>query len=185
MPGGQRMTRRGGLLGKRKRSSGQSLVEFSLILPVLIFMLFAVLEGGFLVFVVGTARYGAEEVARQESQSANSLTADSDSIAVLRKTAIGTTTLGQVTEIDIYRMTEQGNGTLVVDNSNYNQYNLAGTCLNSCPWQPATRNVINNQSDFLGVTLKVQYNWMTGRILSKQPFSFSTSFTIRLEPQTY
>jgi Flp pilus assembly protein TadG len=185
---GVQTTANGRSTDKRRHSRGQSLVEFSLVLPVLLFMLFGALEGGFLMFVVGTARYGAEEVARQESQSANSLTADADSIAVLRKTAIGTTTLGQVTEIDIIHLVEQGNGTLVEDPAHINKYKLDGSCLAGCgsnTYPSATRNVINDQSDFLKVTVYYQYNWLSGKIVSKQPVMLQTSFEIRLEPQTY
>lgn len=177
--------RANGRSGIGKRSRGQAVVEFALVAPVLLFMLFGVLDGGLMVFVVGTARYGAEEVARQESQSANSVTADADAIAALRKTAIASTTLGKVIGVDIYKMTQASNGTLSVDNSHYNHYNLAGACISTCTWTSSTRNVIDQQSDFLGVKLTIQYNWMSGKLLGQPPLTFTTTYTIRLEPQTY
>lgn len=164
------------------------MVEFALVLPILMFLLFGVLEGGLYVFVLGTARYGAEEVARQESQSANAANADSVAIAALAKTAAGTTKLGQVVEVDIYRMTQASNGTLIVDNSHYNRYKIDGSCLNACSsntWPSTTRNVIDQQSDFLGVTLVMKYNWLSGKTLGQPPIVFNTNFEIRLEPQTY
>lgn len=170
------------------RARAQSIVEFALVVPVLLFMLFGAMEGGLLLFVVGTAKYGAEEMARQESQSANSATADQDSIAALRKTALGSSTLAHVNEIDIYRMVEQPDGSLVADPNHYNRYNLDGTCLGACAsntWPSIVRNVTNDQSDFLGVTLQVQYNWMTGKMLAGGPVALSETFVIRLEPQTY
>src|ERR1700687_4042354 len=94
------------------RQRGQALVEFSLVAALLFFFLLAVLESGLLLFVVGTARFGAGEVARQESESGNAVSADQVSIAVLRGTAIGTTSLATVNEIDIYRLIEQPDGSL-------------------------------------------------------------------------
>jgi Flp pilus assembly protein TadG len=169
----------------RSRSRGQALVEFTIVAPILFFFLLGVLESGFLLFVVGTARFGAGEVARQESESGNATSADQTSIAVLRATAIGTTSLASVTEIDIYRMIEQGNGTLTVDLAHYNKYKLDGTAIGATTWPSSTRDVVNGESDFLGVTLVYQYKWMTGVFLASRPLQLQQTFEIRLEPQTY
>ena len=143
------------------------------------------MESGLLVFVVGTGRFGAGEVARQESESGNATNADQVSIAVLRATAIGTTSLAKVNEIDIYRLIEQPDGSLLVDAAHYNKYRLDGTPIGSITWLSSTRNVVNGQSDFLGVTVQYQYNWKTGVFLRTQPMQLQQTFQIRLEPQTY
>jgi Flp pilus assembly protein TadG len=169
----------------RSRSRGQALVEFTIVAPILFFFLLGVLESGFLLFVVGTARFGAGEVARQESESGNATSADQTSIAVLRATAIGTTALATVTEVDIYRLIEQGNGTLTVDLAHYNKYKLDGTAIGAITWTPSMRDVVNGESDFLGVTLVYQYKWMTGVFLASHPLQLQQTFEIRLEPQTY
>ena len=57
-----------------------------------------------------------------ESASGNAASADLVSIAVLRATAIGTTSLASVNEIDIYRLIEQPDGSLTVDPARYNKY---------------------------------------------------------------
>lgn len=153
--------------------------------PLLFFFLLGVLESGLLLFVVGTARFGAGEVARQESESGNAVNADQVSIAVLRGTAIGTTSLASVNEIDIYRLNEQANGTLTVDVAHFNKYRLDGTAIGAIAWPPAMRNVVNGQSDFLGVTINYQYDWKTGIFLANRPLQLQQTFEIRLEPQTY
>jgi len=170
---------------RSRRSRGQALVEFTIVAPILFFFLLGVLESGLLIFVVGSARFGIGEVARQESESGNAANADQVSIAVLRNTAVGTTSLASVNEVDIYRLIEQANGTLTVDGAHYNKYRLDGTPIGAVPWPPSQRNVVNGQSDFLGVTLKYQYNWKTGVFLSAAPLPLSQTFEIRLEPQTY
>ena len=169
----------------RKRNPGQAMVEFAIVAPILIFLLLGVLESGLLIFVVGTARWSTSEVARQEAESGNAASADQVSLQVLQKTAIGTTTLASVTELDVYKLTEQSDGSLTVDLNHYNRYQLDGTPIGSITWPPATRNVRNGQMDFLGVTLKYQYRWKTGNLLATQPLNLQQVYEIRLEPQSY
>ncbi len=161
------------------------MTEFAIVAPILFFLLLGIFESGLLLFVVGSARFGAGEVARQESESGNAANADTASLAVLARTAIGTTTLAQVTEVDIYRLIEQVNGTLTVDALHSNRYQLNGTPIGSVNWLPSTRNVTNGQSDFLGVTVLYRYNWKTGIFLAPSSLNLSQTFEIRLEPQTY
>jgi Flp pilus assembly protein TadG len=170
---------------RRKRSRGQAMTEFAIVAPVLFFLLLGIFESGLLLFVVGTARWSTAEVARQESESGNAANADQVSIAVLRKSAIGTTTLGAVNEIDVYHLIEQVNGTLTVDLNKYNRYDINGNPLAPISWPSPTRNVRNGQSDFLGITLHYQYNWKTGVFLSGAPLQLQQLYEIRLEPQTY
>jgi Flp pilus assembly protein TadG len=161
------------------------MTEFAIVAPVLFFLLLGIFESGLLIFVVGTARFGAGEMARQESESGNAANADSLSLDVLRKTAIGTTTLASVTEVDIYHLIQQGNGTLTVDAGHYNRYQLDGTPIGAITWPSSSRNVVNGQSDFLGVTLNYRYSWKTGIFLAPSALNLSQTFEIRLEPQTY
>ena len=161
------------------------MTEFAIVAPILFFLLLGIVESGLLLFVVGSARFGAGEVARQESESGNAVNADSISIQQLRRTAIGTTTLAQVTEIDIYRLIEMPNGSLVVDALHFNRYQLDGTPIGSVMWPSNARNVTNGQSDFLGVTLQYKYKWKTGVFIAPNAVNLSQTFDIRLEPQTY
>jgi hypothetical protein len=170
---------------RRKRSRAQAMTEFAIVAPILFFLLLGIFESGLLLFVVGTARWSTAEVARQESESGNAANADQVSIAVLRKSAIGTTTLGSVVEIDVYHLIEQVNGTLTVDANKYNRYDINGNPIVPISWPSPTRNVRNGQSDFLGITLHYQYNWKTGVFLSGAPLQLQQLYEIRLEPQTY
>ena len=144
---------------RSERSRAQAMTEFAIVARILFFMLLGIVESGLLLFVVGSARFGAGEVARQESESGNAANADQVSLQVLQRTAIGTTSLSQVIEVDIYRLIEQGNGTLTVDNAHYNRCQLDGTPIGGITWPSTTRNVINGQSDFLGVTAQYRYSW--------------------------
>lgn len=168
-----------------RRSRGQTMTEFALVSPVLLLVLFGVLEAGLLLFSVGSARFAAGEAARQEAESGNAAAADSLSLGVVRATALGTTKIATVQRVDIYKLQQQGNGTLTVVPGTTNSYNLDGSPRNSIPWPSPGRDVKNGESDFLGVTIYYRYNWKTGIFLFAGPLDLNQSFYIRLEPQTY
>ena len=106
---------------RRPRSFGQTMTEFALVVPVLFILVLGVLDGGLLMFSVGTARYAAD----------------------------GTPLLSPE------------------------------------PWQPATRNVGNGTSDFLGITVKFTYGWKSGLFKALGPVQSTATYYIRLEPQSY
>jgi Flp pilus assembly protein TadG len=184
---------------RRRRSGGQAMVEFAIVAPILFFLLFGVFESGLLLFVVGTARFSAGDMARQESESGNAANADQVSLAVLRNGALGTTTLAAIRQIDVFHLTENAvTGALAPDCNagvtsppapcaTYNTFNLDGTTTNGlpAPWTPASRDVKNGESSFLGVRIWYQYNWKTGVLLSAAPMQLNMEFDIRLEPQTW
>ena len=168
----------------RRRQAGQSLTEFALVTPVLLFLLLGTLESALLVFTVGTARFAAAEGAQVDSDLGNATNADTMAVQTIRTGPFGQTSLGTVQHIDVYRLTQQGNGTLAVDNAAYNSYRLDGTSI-SITWAPATRNVRNGVSDFLGLTIYYQYQWRSGTLLGVAPLSLTQTAYVRLEPQSY
>lgn len=170
---------------RRRKSLGQALTEFALITPILLFMLFAVLEGSLLLFVVGTARFGAGEGAREASEAGNAVDADQRIVLQVRESAIGTTSLAKVTSIEVYKLNEQPDGTLLRDPVKVNRYQLDGTAIGPIAWPPSTRNVTNGNMDFLGITVNFRYDWKSGVLLAAGPFISNQTYYIRLEPQTY
>ena len=148
-------------------------------------MLFAILEGSLLLFVVGTARFGAGEAAREASEAGNAIDADQRIVLQVRKSAIGTTSLARVTSVEIYKLDEQPDGSLVKDPVKINRYQLDGTPIGSIAWPSSARVVTNGSMDFLGITVNFRYDWKSGVLLSTGPFISSQSFYIRLEPQSY
>jgi Flp pilus assembly protein TadG len=170
---------------QRRRSRAQAMTEFAIVAPVLFILLFGVLEGGFLLYTVGTARFAAGDAARQLSEDGNANSADQNALAVIRKTGLVTTSMGTITHVDIYRMNQQPDGTLAVDSARINSYQINGTALGSINWPATTRNVRNSQMDFLGITIYYQYNWKTGIFNSSGPLQLNNAVYIRLEPQLY
>ena len=170
---------------RRAGQRGQSITEFALVAPVLLFLMFGVLEMSLLLFVVGSARYASGEGAREASALGSASNTDTMAVQVIRAGPFGLSTLASVTEIDIYRLAQQANGTLTVDNTAYNRYRLDGSTIGTITWPPSARNVKQGQSDFLGLSIQFQYSWKTGRLLTQSGLSLTQTTYIRLEPQDY
>ena len=169
----------------RRRRRGQSLTEFALVVPVLMLLIFGVLDGGLLMFSVGTARYAAGEGSRLAASLGNAASADAQIVGAVRNT-VSSTSLFQVDEVDIYKLNQDGNGNLTPDPTFYNKYKLDGTpMLSPEPWPSATRNVGNGTSDFVGVTVNYTYNWKAGFFSPLGPVRTTAVSYVRLEPQSY
>jgi Flp pilus assembly protein TadG len=159
-------------------------VEFAFVAPIALFLIFAVLEAGLVLFTIGTSRFAAGQGAIRDAELGNASNADTQAIQTIRTGPLASTSLATVTEIDIYRLNVQSNGQLTVDASAYNRYRLDGSAI-SVTWQPGARNVRQGFTDFLGLTINYQYQWASGRLLSASPLQLSQTFDVRLEPQTY
>src|SRR5947208_16688822 len=57
-------------------SRGQTLVEFVLMLPIVLFVFFAVLEGSLLLLTIGSCRYAAAQAATRSAELGNAAYAD-------------------------------------------------------------------------------------------------------------
>ena len=164
---------------------GQTMTEFALVVPVLLLLIMGVLDGALLMFSVGTARYADSEGSRVASQMGNAANTDSLVVAVIQN-SVGTTKLFDVTEVDIYKLDQDGNGNLTPDPTYFNRYAIDGTPLISPePWPPAKRNVGNRTSDFIGVTVKYTYTWKAGFFAPLGPVKTTADSYVRLEPQSY
>jgi Flp pilus assembly protein TadG len=176
---------RDSLATRRSRGArGQTLVEFALVSPILLFMFFGVLEGSLLVFTMGTYRYSAAQGASQDAELGNASNADTQAVQSIQSGPVGQTSLATVQHIDVYRLVQQGNGQFTVDTTKINSYNLNGTAI-TVTWPPSARNVRNGSSDFLGLTIYYQYQWKSGTLLRSSPLNLTQTFYVRIEPQSY
>jgi hypothetical protein len=158
------------------------MVEFALVTPIILFLFFAVLEGSLLIFAVGTFRYAGAHGVTVDADAGNATDADTQAVTSIRTGPVGTTNLASVTEIDV--QCETASLTPCASYSAPNRYLLSGTAL-AVPWPPAIRNVHNGQSDFLGLTIKYQYQWKSGSLIGASPLQLTETYHARVEPQIY
>jgi Flp pilus assembly protein TadG len=163
---------------------GQTLTEFALVVPVLCMLIMGVLDGALLMFSVGTARYASTEGSRLAAQLGNVSTTDAQVVDKVRST-VGTTQLFSVSEVDIYRLNQDGAGNLTPDLAHYNRYRLDGTALGPISWPPSSRNVSSGSTDFLGLTVHYSYTWKAGFFSPIGPIVTTADAYVRLEPQSY
>jgi Flp pilus assembly protein TadG len=139
------------------------MVEFTLVAPVMFLVLFGFIEFGLMMFDLGTTRFAAAEAARSEaivgsfqSQVCDApcqvmfpgkptCDADCRAIVAIHATALGSTTLQHVWEIDVQQYQDVG-GSIVPVMCNgsrgpqicQNQYNLDGTSVGTLSVPPAS-----------------------------------------------
>ena len=174
----------------RRRQRGQSLVEFALVLPVLLFMTLGVVEMGFAIAHNSTMVTATRQAARVGSQQVNgsptrkqpdNTPAGIAAAANVDPLIIGAiegvllspgspTTLSEVVEIDIFQATDSGG----VSGGNLNKWipgagpvlpgSSPATNLHftpaSSPWDPKTRTGAATAQN-IGVRIIYKYNMIT------------------------
>lgn len=185
--------------GGRCTTSGQGLVEFSLVGGLFFFVVFSILNAGFFLYGrnamqhavdIGVATVAAEGDYDNPSDPAPN---DADQVAITRMISAGLTTtpLVKVTEVDVYREIQQSDGSFVDDSSDAtgvcggnacdDRYTATGTVI-SKPWPIQDRNVVSSVGtgpDFAKLIVKYQYSLLVGNVT----FSMQTNAIFRLEPQ--
>jgi len=181
----------------RRRERGQTLVEFALVAPLLLLVIFGTIEFCFLYQSLNTVDFAAREGARVGAVlGPTDATADSKIIqAIFAATSNGTGLLfSQIQMIEIFRSSE--NGSVPPPLASCAQqatppfedvYDGQG---NACPgtlgWPPSARNAVLNSADYLGVRITFAYNWVTSFVSAARGQFTLTGVSIQLiEPQTF
>src|SRR5437899_13048224 len=87
-----------------ERGYGQTMTEFAIVLPVLFMLMLGVLDGGLLMFSVGTASYATVVGARMDAQLGTAATTDDQSIRVMSE-RVGRPGIFTVHEPFVYKLT--------------------------------------------------------------------------------
>jgi hypothetical protein len=181
----------------RRRERGQTLVEFALVAPLLLLVIFGTIEFCFLYQSINTVDFAAREGARVGAVlGPTDASADSKIIqAIFAATSNGTGLLfSQIQMIEIFRSSE--NGSVPPPLASCAQqatppfedvYDGRG---NACPgtlgWPPSARNATFNSADYLGVRITFAYNWVTSFVSAARGQFTLTGVSIQLiEPQTF
>ena len=181
----------------RRRERGQTLVEFALVAPLLLLVIFGTIEFCFLYQSLNTVDFAAREGARVGAVlGPTDAAADSKIIqAIFAATSNGTGLLfSQIQMIEIFKSSE--NGSIPPPLASCAQqatppfedvYDGQG---NACPgtlgWPPSARNATFNSADYLGVRITFAYNWVTSFVSAARGQFTMTGISIQLiEPQTF
>lgn len=143
---------------RRRPSRGQALVEFALILPVFIGLLFGLAE---IAMIYGTAamyNMAALQGARYEALSASRAgNVDQQTVSGILQ-LVQPYFVAHVVRVEVYRSDAQGNGPLLgADNS----FDGSGTAQAPQTWPVASRTSTLSQPQFIGVRVTYAYTWLT------------------------
>ncbi|HEU5369017.1 MAG TPA: TadE family protein [Ktedonobacterales bacterium] len=178
---------------RRRHQSGQTLVEFALVAPLLLMVIFGTIEFCFLYQSVNTVSFAAREGARVGAVlGPTDSAADSKIIqAIFNATTNGSGLLfSQITMIEIFKSNESGSVpaqlTSCTSASNEDVYDGQGNLCGTQNWPPNVRNATFNNADYLGVRITFVYNWVTSFVSAARGSFQMTSVSIQLiEPQTF
>ena len=179
------------------------MVEFALVAPVLFLVIFGVFEFGLLTFDLASSKFANSEAAKSVAQAGTStplcssvngcpkvygnavgLTCDADcqAISAINLTALGTTALEQVNEIDMYQLKSDGTYARA---GPVQKYSLNGN-VQSGNYPASGRDTQLGSSDFVEVDIVFTYNPLTGLFQNVVGHpQLTTSYIVRLEPQRY
>lgn len=179
---------------KRRKDKGASLVETSLVLPLLILLALGGVEVGFLVIDYLTVTNAAREGARIGAAAANYVDdntgRDADDLIVEAVEQVACNLeYSDLERVSIYKA--DGDGNPIDANSLLNEYSgtvncssLTGlTCDNGCPWSVTSRNRGLPEPDKIGVEVVLRHQPVVG-FLPFPTVTFTERAVMRLEPDT-
>jgi Flp pilus assembly protein TadG len=189
-------------IGRWRRSSrGATLIEFSLIFPIMILLVIAILELGMLFKDFLTISALSREGARIGALAGDSPEADC-AILLGLETLATPTDLARMTDgtnqVEIFRASVNGG---VVTGPNTADYEGGGPAkcsvpaevddtwtYNSSPWPPSSRNTEVGQGvspDILGVRIQVTHQWITGFPPFRGSVQIDETTITRIEPEVF
>jgi Flp pilus assembly protein TadG len=183
------MPMKGELGNKTASERGASLVEFSLVLPILLVIVLGILEMGMAFRSVITVGSAAQEGARVASFKGNDI--DADCVALESVIAELGDEIDLVTAIKIYRVDSAGNPEPLKTNTY--AYSGVGDITDCTKWNgtvlwPSTDRKVTvgtTPLDVLGVEVSSTHTWVTQFPPFGGSIGVDESTIVRLEPEAY
>ena len=173
-----------GLRDQARTSRGQSLVEFALVLPLFLLLIFAVVEYSLINSAIGAFNFAAKDGARYGAIVGPTVgNADANILAIVSGHVSGVVAAVPV-EADIFEATESGTypGT-----GKQNRYSYSGgtwSPIGVAGWPVATRDDRLVSQDYLGIHIIYHYTYVTAFFSSLGATITLTADSVqRIEPQ--
>ena len=175
---------------RRRRSSGQGLVEFAIVGGLLFFLIFSVMNAGFYLYGANAMQYAADigvaAIAAEGNYDNTGIpqpnNADTVAIARMDSDGLQSTPLVSVSEVDVYKETVVAgvftDATGCAAGVCENRYTASGSTIGTIQWSPAVRNV-GPTPDYAKLVIHFSYTLLIGTTT----FTSTTVNLFRLEPQ--
>jgi len=178
---------------------GAALVEMALVAPLLLLLLFGIVEFGFVFKDRLTISHATNAAARTGSTTGTDPAADFLILGAVEAGLTGAVDLATIDHVDIYKANPDGS-----KSGSYNRYfvDASSACgWNPCPdpstgspvygnpsnWgDPSNRDVVLDADglDTLGIEVQYTHTWLTG-ILGFGPATWVEQAEVRLEPDVF
>lgn len=177
------------------RSSGQSLVEFALVAPLFLFLLFGVVEYSLINASIGAFNFAAKDAARYgaiigRGTAPGGIPIDQYMVENIIIPRVNGVVIAQMSEVDIFDASEAG-ACIANTTSGACQEDIwtqvSGTWTStSNTWPASSRNDALANADYLGVKISYTYTYLTAFFAITSPTINLTAESIqRIEPQEY
>ncbi len=144
--------------GRRRPRRGQALIEFALVVPLLLGLIFGIIELSLVYSASALYDSGVRQAARVEALAGMSTgTIDQRTVKAL-EALVGSFPVAHVTQVEIFRSDAQGDGPRA---GAENIYDAQGNPLSTQTWPVASRQSTIAAPVYLGVRVTYQYTWVT------------------------
>lgn len=177
----------------RGGDEGATLVEFAIVLPLLLLILFAILELGLAFRDVLTTSSAVRQGTRMLSALGNDPDADCEAVIATAERLVGIGNINNLDRIEIYKA--ESNGEQSSDPDYTNTYRFVGNDLTDCsdwtattPWQSTSRGVVvgtGYELDLIGMRVIYTHDWITGFPPFSGSFTIDETTISRLEPEEF
>ncbi len=189
-----------GLLGhplrRRRESRGQALVEFSLIIPIFMVIIVALMEFSFLLTTKIGVTNTAQDAVQLASQLGNTASADFQILQLVEKGISAPMDRAKIVSVEIFKTDAYGTKNLGEDKytRGAGEYANPDAITQKVPYQQSTltydpsirQNVVATGVDYVGVIVTYKYTWLTPITnlvsLGSTGMTFVQSSVSRMEP---
>ena len=185
---------------RRRRSRGQALVEFGLVVPLFFALIFGIIEFSLIDFSISTMNFAAKDAARIGSLLGSTAPFPSSIPAACGGVPVGTLTdcfminiaifprttglvTAKIAQIEVFKAGIDGNP---VSPLTENVYDGQGNLISSVGWSSNSREQGLFDADYLGVRITYSYTYLTGFIAGAGTSLTLTAVSVqRIEPQDF
>jgi hypothetical protein len=176
----------------RDRDSGATIVEVSMVLPIVVLIMIGTLEIGLAFKDYLTVSYASREGARVGALSGDRATADCDVVHSVMD-VLGTSDLSDLKRIEIYRADPNTGNQIGAQTNTWtyigsDPYDCANDWLVVETWPSTSRNVLfgpTSTLDILGVRIVTNHDYITGLPPFSGNFELDEATITRLEPEGF
>jgi hypothetical protein len=173
----------------RRRSRGQSLVEFALISPIFIVVIFGVVEYALINASIGAFNFAAQDAARYGAIiGPTDPNIDAEMLAQFITPRVSGIVMARIVKVEIFHAGQTGgcsDGSQAFPCPQEDVY-TAQSGLWAYGWPASTRQDQLITADYLGVRITYQYTYLTAFFATTSPQITLTATSVqRIEPQEY